>query len=221
MQSRTGVRRRRVAAALAALLFIAARDVHAQPATPSPRRLADHVILVSIDGLVPEAYLRPHEYAMPNLQALRAEGSWAEGVIGQYPSLTYPSHVSIATGVRPARHGVTQNTMFDPATGSRQWVMNADAVKVPAVWDVTRATGATTAAFSWPVTAGAAIDSLTERLMHTGLVMAGAGIRKGIAMPLARQIDVAPTVARLLGATMNAIEGVPMVGILTEGEGGR
>jgi predicted AlkP superfamily pyrophosphatase or phosphodiesterase len=60
-----------------------------------------------------------------------------------------------------------------------------------------------------------------ERLMHTGLVMAGAGIRKGIAMPLARQIDVAPTVARMLGAAMDAIDGVPMVGILTEGEGGR
>ena len=35
--------------------------------------------------------------------------------------------------------------------------------------------------------------------MHTGLIMAGAGILKGIAMPLARQIDIAPTAARLLG----------------------
>jgi predicted AlkP superfamily pyrophosphatase or phosphodiesterase len=60
-----------------------------------------------------------------------------------------------------------------------------------------------------------------EASMHTGLVAAGAGVKAGVAVPLARQVDVAPTVARLLGLTMSETDGAPMVGILTEGQGGR
>ena len=50
--------------------------------------------------------------------------------------------------------------------------------------------------------------------MHTGLIIAGAGVKPGIAIPLARQIDIAPTVARLLGFEMNDIDGTAMVGML-------
>jgi arylsulfatase A-like enzyme len=50
--------------------------------------------------------------------------------------------------------------------------------------------------------------------MHTGLIAAGAGVQKGLAVPLARQIDIAPTIARLLGLEMPLAEGVAMVGIL-------
>ena len=64
MGSRAGFRRRwTAAAACAALLLVAAR-----PAFPAEtRRPADHVILVSIDGLVPEAYLRPQKHALGTL----------------------------------------------------------------------------------------------------------------------------------------------------------
>ena len=61
----------------------------------------------------------------------------------------------------------------------------------------------------------------TEPLMHTGLVASGAGIQPGIVVPLARQVDVAPTIAALLGLTMDGVDGAPMVGILTHGQGGR
>ena len=50
--------------------------------------------------------------------------------------------------------------------------------------------------------------------MHTGLIVSGAGVQRGIVMPLARQIDIAPTAARLLGFDMPQAEGVPMVGVL-------
>jgi predicted AlkP superfamily pyrophosphatase or phosphodiesterase len=179
MESRDRLRRRwSAAAAMAAVLLVAA-------APGPPRRPADHVVLVSIDGLVPEAYLGPHATAMPNLQKLRASGSWAEGVVGQYPSLTYPSHVSMATGVRPARHGITQNQIFDPGTGSRQWIMEASRIKVRALWDVARDAGLTTAAISWPVTAGAAIDAVIPEGIGAstpGLLEATAG-RVGFARP--------------------------------------
>ena len=97
---------------------------------------------------------------MPALEALRARGSWAEGVIGQYPSLTYPSHTSIATGVTSRRHGVSQNTHFDPENGSGAWIYESSAIRVPAIWDLAAASGLTTAGVSWPVTVGAKIDYL-------------------------------------------------------------
>jgi predicted AlkP superfamily pyrophosphatase or phosphodiesterase len=50
--------------------------------------------------------------------------------------------------------------------------------------------------------------------MHTGLIAAGAGIVKGLSIPLARQIDIAPTAARLLGFELTHAEGVPMAGML-------
>ena len=54
----------------------------------------------------------------------------------------------------------------------------------------------------------------TETRMHTGFIAAGAGIRRGVPLPLLRQIDVAPTIARLLGFTMPDVDGVPIVGVL-------
>ena len=56
--------------------------------------------------------------------------------------------------------------------------------------------------------------------MHTGLLISGSGVRQGVSMPLARQIDIAPTVARLLGFEMTAAEGVAMVGVLRSPAGG-
>jgi hypothetical protein len=42
------------------------------------------------DGFLPEYYVRPQDFGLklPNLQRLKEEGSWADGVRVQYPSLT-------------------------------------------------------------------------------------------------------------------------------------
>ncbi len=122
---------------------------------------ARHVVLISVDGLRPDYYLpSPARLTTtPALDQLRARGSWAEGVVGQFPSLTYPSHTSIVTGVRPARHGVVQNTAFAP-DGGGSWFFDSSILKVPALWDAARAAGLKTAAISWPVTVGARIDYL-------------------------------------------------------------
>lgn len=54
-----------------------------------------------------------------NLAALRARGSSARSMIAVYPSVTYASHASLATGTTPARHGVTANNVFDPVINGR------------------------------------------------------------------------------------------------------
>lgn len=142
------------------LLCAAAAVMALVPATAAAP--SAHVVLLSIDGLKPEYYLHTgtNPPRTPVLDWLRARGSWAEGVIGQYPSLTYVSHTSIATGMLPVHHGIVENTKFDPARGSSEWYFEASALKAPALWDAAGAAGLTTAGASWPVTVGAHVTYL-------------------------------------------------------------
>ncbi|MBA3886722.1 MAG: alkaline phosphatase family protein [Acidobacteria bacterium] len=145
----------------AALLLLLASLLPAVSLAQRPAPPARHVVLISIDGLRPDYYLPSASRLTktPVLDALRARGSWAEGVVGVFPSLTYPSHTSIVTGVRPALHGVVQNTAFAPGGGG-SWFFESSVLKVPTLWDTAREAGLTTAGISWPVTVGAPIDYL-------------------------------------------------------------
>lgn len=135
-------------------------EAHAQ--APAVARATDHVVVISIDGFRPAMYLDPAREGatLPNLLLLRDTGSFAEGVQVSHPSMTYPSHTSIATGVHPARHGIVSNTMFDPPGGSTRWYYEYAHMTAPAIWDRARAHGLTTAGASWPVTVGATMDAL-------------------------------------------------------------
>jgi hypothetical protein len=51
--------------------------------------------------------------------------------------------------------------------------------------------------------------------MATGFIASGAGVRQGLRLPLVRMVDVAPTVAALLGIDLQGATGLPIVGIFT------
>jgi predicted AlkP superfamily pyrophosphatase or phosphodiesterase len=127
----------------------------------SARAAARHVVLISIDGLRPDYYLPVPTRVLktPTLDGLLRRGSWAEGVLSQFPSLTYPAHTSIVTGVPPALHGIVQNTAFAP-DGGGTWFFEASALRAQPLWEAAKAAGLTTAGISWPVTVGATIDYL-------------------------------------------------------------
>ena len=72
-----------------------------------------YVILISLDGF---RYDYPRRYGAPHLLQLGFKGASApEGMFPSYPSLTFPNHISIITGLYPEHHGIVANTFWDPA----------------------------------------------------------------------------------------------------------
>jgi predicted AlkP superfamily pyrophosphatase or phosphodiesterase len=118
------------------------------------------LVLLSVDGLRPELYRAPgSRRRFPNLSALEKAGASAEAVESIYPTTTYPAHATIVTGLPPRAHGIYSHlASLDPTEKARPWCWFARVLRAPALWDVARASGRRSAAISWPVSAGAAID---------------------------------------------------------------
>jgi predicted AlkP superfamily pyrophosphatase or phosphodiesterase len=130
-------------------------------AVPSSRPAQErHVLVISVDGLGASLYDRlAGKIHISNLPRLRREGSYAEGVLGVYPTVTYPSHTTIVTGRMPAEHGIYSNlSSRAPGKNLGDWFWFASAIKVPTLWDEARAHHLTTGTVFWPVTAGGPID---------------------------------------------------------------
>src|SRR5258708_29558216 len=114
-------------AVLCALLFTPPALAQEPPSRPA-------VILISIDGLKPEYVLDAdaHGLKIPALRRFLREGAYSTGVHGVVPTVTYPSHTTLITGVSPARHGIYANTTFDPLRknfGGSHW--HAEDINVP------------------------------------------------------------------------------------------
>jgi len=119
--------------------------------------LADHVVLISIDGMRPEFYRDP-SWPAPTLQWMASGGVSADGVRSVFPTVTYAAHTTIVTGAMPARHGIYYNSPFEPEGQTGRWYWEAELIRVPTLWDAVGEAGGTSASFWWPVTVGAPID---------------------------------------------------------------
>lgn len=125
------------------------------------RRNIVPVVLISIDGLKPDYVLEAdrHGLKIPNLRRFLKEGAFASAVTGVTPTVTYPSHTTLVTGVSPAKHGIYANTPFDPFNKNQGgWYWYAEDICVPTLWDACAAAGLKTASVDWPVTVSAKID---------------------------------------------------------------
>jgi len=138
----------------AIVLVLAAVGVAAaQQAVQSPL-----LLMVSIDGLRPDYVTAAdaHGAKIPNLRRFLVDGAFAEGVRGVLPSVTYPSHTTLITGVWPVRHGILANTVFDPMRENQGgWYWYAEDIRVPTLWDAAARAGLSTASVQWPASVGA------------------------------------------------------------------
>lgn len=143
------------------LLLVCGLPLH-RPRSVASESAEAHVVMISIDGLVPDYYRNPDRYGLkiPTLRRLRNEGAFADAVIGVYPTVTYPSHTAMVTGARPRDHGIYFNRIFEEPTAPQtgRWYWWASAIRSEPLWVAARRAGRRTAAISWPVTVEAEID---------------------------------------------------------------
>ena len=118
-------------------------------AAPSPAP----VILISVDGLRAD-YLR--RGITPTINALAARGVTTTAMRPSFPSLTFPNHYTLVTGLRPDRHGLVNNNMDDPVLGrfsmsirsaveDGRWWQDGEPI-----WVTAEKAGIATATMFWP-----------------------------------------------------------------------
>ncbi|GAA5922187.1 hypothetical protein JCM3775_003521 [Rhodotorula graminis] len=72
------------------------------------------VLLVSIDGVRADYLERG---LTPHLLNISRKGMRAEYLKPSFPSLTFPNHWTLLTGLYPSAHGIVANDFWDPALG--------------------------------------------------------------------------------------------------------
>ena len=134
--------------------FLLAGFAHAQ----TPRRAGRPLLVISVDGL-DYRYLRDCDklgLKIPHLRRLMNEGEVTEGIMGVFPTVTWPSHTTLITGVDPLVHGILDNHRPRDEGGDYYW--DVSLLKAKTLWHAAREAGLKTAAITWPVTVDAAID---------------------------------------------------------------
>jgi len=113
-----------------------------------------YLVLVSLDGFRWDYAKRDNA---THLLALGKRGvSAPEGMMPSYPSLTFPNHFTIVTGLYPEHHGIVANSFRDPATGERySYTDPKDDIDgswyggIP-IWSLAESRGMRTACLLWP-----------------------------------------------------------------------
>jgi len=84
----------------------------ANPPNLTAQQSKHYVVLVSLDGF---RYDYGKEYGTPSLDKMAADGaSTPEGMFPSYPSITFPNHYTLVTGLRPEHHGIAAMSFYDP-----------------------------------------------------------------------------------------------------------
>ena len=158
---------------LPSVLLVAA-VVSSSPAEQISKPDSDRVVvLVSVDGLA-GFYLDDPKAEMPNIRALAAGGARAASMKAVAPSVTWPNHTTLVTGVTPARHGVVGNNYYDRAKKEQVTLIQDpvydkdEIVKVPTIYDVAKSNGLKTAGILWPASRNAKTLDWTVPEVRTG-----------------------------------------------------
>jgi hypothetical protein len=142
---------------------------------PDPSQRPVRVVLISVAGLRPEHYgvaragsaeeeIDVRAAVMPQLAALARSGAHAEAVEPVMPSSPYPIHATLATGLRPLRHGLLGDELLGPEGLHLRGLSSENRIRGTTLWRAARAAGRAVAALGWPSTLGADVDLLLPDL---------------------------------------------------------
>ena len=129
--------------------------VNASDAPNNAHAMKQHyVVLVSLDGF---RYDYPEEHGATHLQQLAKDGARAySGMLPSYPSLTFPNHWTLVTGLLPEHHGIVRNSFYDPTRKQtyeyKDSAINSDGTWYGGtpLWSLAAQQGMRSAVFMWP-----------------------------------------------------------------------
>ncbi len=111
-----------------------------------------YVILISFDGF-------RHDYAdsltLPNINKFIENGTHAEALVPCFPSLTFPNHYSIVTGLYPENHGIVENNFYDKTRKEVYHFYKKETNNNPyyyngkTLWTLAKEQGLKTASYYW------------------------------------------------------------------------
>lgn len=112
------------------------------------------LILISIDGFRWDFL---EKFNPPHLRELARQGTHAKKLIPSFPTLTFPNHYTIVTGLHPEHHGIVANTFYDPALQAKFIYKSRESSVDPRWWDAgepiwitAEKQGVRSACFFWP-----------------------------------------------------------------------
>ena len=117
----------------------------------------NHIIIISIDGFPSDA-LWDEQIPLTTIRSLALNGVWSTKLVASTPTVTWPNHTTIATGVHPEKHGVLTNGRFIRRDGiiTRESNLNRNELtSQTAIYDIAYNAGLITAEVNWPVTRNA------------------------------------------------------------------
>jgi predicted AlkP superfamily pyrophosphatase or phosphodiesterase len=121
-------------------------------APPQSQSASRHVVIISLDGFPSWALDDPY-LPVPTIRRLAAQGAVAKGMRPVNPTVTWPNHTTLITGVTPATHGVLFNGLLkrDPGVPPRiePWLPRDEMVRGKTLYDIAHARGLTTAQVDW------------------------------------------------------------------------
>ncbi|MFN3695173.1 MAG: ectonucleotide pyrophosphatase/phosphodiesterase, partial [Ignavibacterium sp.] len=112
-----------------------------------------YTILISFDGF---RWDYTNRGITPNFDYIEQHGVKALSLKPSFPTITFPNHISIVTGMYPQNHGVIANTIYDPATDKLYSLRDTAEVrdaywyKGEMIWETARRQGIITASYFWP-----------------------------------------------------------------------
>ncbi len=126
-----------------------------QPQTPvTPAKAAPRmVVVISLDGF-PAYYLEDPKLPIPTLRRLMKNGSWARRMQPVNPTVTWPNHTTMVTGLYPRDHGLLFNGSLirkdNPLSATIDpTIAEESMVHVPTLYDIAHKNGMTTAQVDW------------------------------------------------------------------------
>jgi predicted AlkP superfamily pyrophosphatase or phosphodiesterase len=140
------------ASILVALTLAACTTLPSPKSAAAPRARAATVLLISLDGFRADYLERG---VTPQLSRIARGGVRAEWMTPSYPSLTFPNHYTVVTGLLSDGHGIVHNTMRDATLGAFS-LSNREAVGNGAwwggepIWVSAEKAGLPTATLFWP-----------------------------------------------------------------------